>query len=215
MYLDFHTHNPDPQIGVNQIYNILVDRECPILPSANWFSVGVHPWYIQKETVDQQLEFIWDIARNPQVKMVGETGLDKLVGTSLELQQEVFIQQIRIAESVQKPLVIHCVRAFNELLSIKKVLKPKVPCIIHGFSKKPEVAKELTRNGFYLSFGKALLDYPHVQEALRVVPLGNVFFETDDDFKLTVESVYQKASQVLNRDLETLKEDIYFNFLSL
>ena len=57
---------------------------------------------------------------------LGECGLDKKVQTPLDLQQEVFERQLTLAEKYKKPVIIHCVAAFQELIAIKKKLKLSV-----------------------------------------------------------------------------------------
>jgi TatD DNase family protein len=178
-------------------------------------SVGIHPWSVSEELFSEQLEILEFLAADSRVKAIGEIGLDKLKGPDLKLQEEVFLKQIRIAETVRKPIVIHCVKSFNELIAIKKVVRPKVPMIIHGYNRKADLAIELTKKGFFLSFGKALIGAELVKSALKNIPLSQVFFETDDDNELIVSEVYKSASEVLNIEMEELKDSIYQNYLEL
>jgi TatD DNase family protein len=178
-------------------------------------SVGIHPWSVSEELFFEQLEILELLAADSRVKTIGEIGLDKLKGPDLKLQEEVFLKQIRIAETVRKPIIIHCVKSFNELIAIKKVVRPKVPMILHGFNRKVDLAIDLTQKGFFLSFGKALIDAELVKGALKNIPLSQVFFETDDDNELIVSEVYQLASEVLNIEIEELKDKIYQNYLEL
>jgi TatD DNase family protein len=87
--------------------------------------------------------------------------------------------------------------------------------IIHGFNRKADLAIELTQKGFFFSFGKALIDSELVKSALKSIPLSQVFFETDDDNELIVSEVYKLASEVLNIEIEELKDKIYQNYLEL
>jgi TatD DNase family protein len=65
---------------------------------------------------------------------LGECGLDKITASDFELQKVVFKKQIQLSEKHQKPLIIHCVKAHQELIEIKKELKPKQVWIFHGFN---------------------------------------------------------------------------------
>ena len=79
---------------------------------------------------------------HPQVLAMGEAGLDKLADASLSLQREVFEYQARLAEETDKPLVIHLVKAVDELLKLKQKIRPVKPWIIHGFRGKAVLAEE-------------------------------------------------------------------------
>ncbi len=82
---------------------------------------------------------------NQSVIFLGECGFDRLKGEDLAFQTTVFEAQIRLAESISKPVVIHCVKAFNEIISIKKRLKPSIPLIIHGFHQNKTILNDLIK----------------------------------------------------------------------
>lgn len=145
------------------------------------------------------------IARHPQVIAIGETGLDRLISTSMETQINVFKQQIQLAEQVQKPLIIHAVRTFNELIRLKQQIKPSVAWIIHGFRGKKQIAEQLVKHGFYLSFGEK-----YQEEALRHTPLNRIFLETDESTQ-PIGVLYRKAADNLSIPLEEFSENIRQN----
>ena len=218
MFLDFHTHKTVKEAGVQNIYNVILSEEA--LQDQWWknreaVSVGIHPWYITENRLEEMLAFLQEVAVLPVVKCIGEAGLDTLRGGDMAVQEMVFTRQIRIAEAVGKPVVIHCVRAFNELMALVKRVKPAVPVIIHGFSRKPELARKLVSAGFYLSFGKDLLNKPHVQEAFRVTPADRLFLETDDREDLSIREVYEKAAAIRGISLEELQEITNQNYTTL
>ncbi len=218
MFLDFHTHQIAKETGVQNIYNVILSEET--MHDKQWksyeaVSVGIHPWYIMDTPLNEMLAFLEEAVALPVVKCIGEAGLDKLRGPDLCIQQEVLIRQIRIAETVNKPVVIHCVRAYQELMAVKKSLNPGVPLIIHGFARKPALAAELVSNGFYLSFGKAVLDKPYVQQALRGTVAGRLFLETDDCSEMSIRTVYEKAAAVRGVSLDELKQLISQNYTEI
>ena len=90
---------------------------------------------------------------DPSVIALGEAGLDKSIDAPLSLQTEVFTEQVKLSEAFRKPLVIHCVKAWDELLAVKKDLNPQMPWVIHGFRGNDILAEQLIRKGLYLSFG--------------------------------------------------------------
>ena len=143
--IDIHTHSTEKSENVKKHFNVIVklseheNAESDDLTAYDYLSVGIHPWYIEADRIKEQYELLESYLGLAQVRFLGEIGLDKIKGPDFKIQQEVFIKQIRLAERFKKPVIIHCVRAFNELLGIQKLIKPKVPMIIHGFNKKKEV----------------------------------------------------------------------------
>jgi TatD DNase family protein len=144
-------------------------------------SVGIHPWYIQENTIETDMNLLSTIAAEKNVLAIGECGLDMLIETAFAVQEKVFIEQIKIAEAIQKPLIIHCVKAFDSLIRIKKEYKVSVPMIVHGYNNNPQIAKQLLKNGFYFSFGKALLkSESNASKVMVELPMDKLFLETDD-----------------------------------
>ena len=219
MLVDIHSHQIASEPNIKKLFNLDINEEVLNFDLESFFgnntsvSVVNHTWSVSENP--EQLDFLVAVMSDSRVKAIGEIGLDKLKGPDLKLQEDVFLKQIRLAERVRKPVVIHCVRSFNELIGIKKIIKPKIPMVIHGFNKKTEVAAELIKKGFILSFGKALLDSDLVKEALKLCPIEQVFFETDDDEALKIGQVYEVASEILNISITDLEEKIYQNYLEL
>ncbi|MDZ7934269.1 MAG: TatD family hydrolase [Emticicia sp.] len=117
----------------------------------------------------------------------------RLKGSPLPLQEEIFIKQIRIAEEVKKPIIIHCVKCFNELISIKKIIRPKVPMIVHGFNNNLTIAQMLLERGFYISLGAAILqENSNAAQLLTQIPLEKLFLETDDAKRLIFKKFIKK-----------------------
>ena len=123
----------------------------------------------------------------------------------MELQKVVFKEQMAMAEEHGLPLVIHCVKASNELVQLKRQTHPDQPWIIHGFRGKEALAKEFIQHGFYLSFGAC-----YQEEALRSVPVERLFIETDES-ELSIEDIYLRVAQSRGMDLKELTESIKKN----
>lgn len=213
-YIDIHTHQPGPdRTGVLSVRNIRFLNSADDGNTAVWFSIGLHPWDTKSITPD--IEKINRIASLSECLAIGECGLDKLRGAGIPEQSELFRKQAQIAETRGKPLIIHCVRALQELMAIKKDINPQVPWIIHGFSGKPEQARQLTNSGFMLSFGAAIL-HPGkpVRSSLAKVPNNSFFLETDDS-GLMVEEIYRAAAEIKNVSLEELQYLLLGNFESV
>jgi TatD DNase family protein len=221
MFLDIHTHNAAFDANIKKLFNLDITM-ADLAKEFEFFfeehasvSLGIHPWSVSEEHWNEQLEILEYLAQDDRVKAIGEIGLDKLKGPDMKLQEKVFLKQIRIAEIVRKPILVHCVKSFNELFAIKKVVRPKIPMIIHGFNRKAELADELGKKGFYVSFGKAILESENVCEALKKVSLEQMFFETDIATCLNISDIYIKAAEVLKIDIKELEDRIYQNYLEL
>jgi TatD DNase family protein len=215
-FFNFHTHTISQNPKEKGIYNLLIQdvEEFDNLQS-EWISVGIHPWYADAGKWERQLQIVERIAINEWVLAIGECGLDRLIELSLDKQLMIFEAQVRIAEQVQKPVIIHCVRAFNELLQWKKRRKPSVPLIIHGFNNKPEIARQLITHDFYLSLGTALLQSgSNAEKVLKIIPITKLFLENDDS-DISIEMVYEIAAIQLEMTVSALKNQIWTNFATV
>ena len=206
MFINIHTHKELLEAQVE-----LVSIASSQAKKPNLYSFGVHPWKIGKD-VNEVLEEMDTVCRNRRCLAVGECGLDKLIDTDFDLQQKIFCEQIQIANEVEKPLIIHCVKAFNELIACLKKLDCKVPVIIHGFNNNKNIADDLLKQGYILSFGKALMDEgSNAQEVLKNVGRKNFFIETDDA-KVSIRDIYKKASEILGIEENILQEQLKNNY---
>lgn len=205
---NLHTHkytaNPSVVELVNQ-YPWEFDGTVPL------YSIGIHPWHINEERLESDLRMIEEKLALNDCLALGECGLDKRIEIPMMLQIAVFEKQIALAEKYQKPLVLHLVAAFDELLEIKKRLKITVPVIIHGFSKNQQLAQQLLNNGFYLSFGKYLLRNPELKEVFQSVPNDRFFLETDT-IEETLQQVYNLAADYKDMDLDELQLQVQQNW---
>ncbi len=202
--IDIHTHHV-PILAEQAIVNCLPDTFHP-QPQC-WYSVGLHPWYLNNYAwTDKDFHLSFEkVLRHPQVLAIGEAGLDKLTQIPLKYQQEAFRYQTLLAETIGKPLIIHVVKAVDELLALQKELKPSVPWIIHGFRGKVTQATTLLNHGFYLSFGEKFNE-----ETLRQMPVSRLFIETDESQK-SIGRLYEHAADVLGIPTDSLKESVQRN----
>jgi TatD DNase family protein len=206
-FFNLHTHKFTNSSNVLELVNQYPWEFDETIPM---YSIGIHPWFIDENRLESDLKIIDLKLQEKQCLALGECGLDKRIEIPMELQVQVFEKQIALAEKHQKPLVLHLVAAFNELIEIKNRLQISVPIIIHGFSKNKQVAKQLIDNGFYLSFGKYLLRNPELEEVFLSVPNTQFFLETDT-IEESLEEVYALAAKYKNLTLEQLKEIIDLN----
>ena len=131
-------------------------------------------------------------------------------GPNIERQKQIFTLQLELALKYQKTVIIHCVKAFDEIIKICKPYLNQIKIIIHGYNKSSELAKQLISNGFYLSFPLNYIMYHDFFE----LDLNKLFLETDDK-NISIKTVYETFAQKYNLDLKSLKEKINSNFASV
>ena len=210
-FFNIHTHQYTNQKEVLEIVNQYPQEFDSSLSN---YSIGIHPWYIVEDRIENDLQIIENKLQEDNCFALGECGLDKRVESSMAFQQMVLEKQLALAEKYQKPVILHCVAAFQELIAVKKKLNISVPMIIHGFSKNIEVANQLVQNGFYLSFGKYLLLNKELELVFNSIPNDRLFLETDT-VEQDISEVYQLAAKYKNIEVEEMKTIINTNFTTV
>lgn len=184
-YVDIHTHRPTGR---------------HIEPT----SAGLHPWDAGKGDAAQA------VALFGKVQAAGEIGLDFACGVPRRMQEEALRVQLRAAEEIGKPVVLHCVRAFEPLMKILDGYALRA-VIFHGFIGSVQQARQAVGKGYYLSFGDRSLRSPKTVQALREVPPENIFLETDEG-EPAIEDIYARAADVRGIEVDELKEAILANY---
>lgn len=207
-YFNTHSHQFTNQPDVLELVNQYPQEFDAAIP---FYSIGIHPLFIDENRLRKDFQVLEEKLALPECLALGECGLDKRSETAFEVQQSVFEKQLALAEKFNKPVVIHCVAAFQELIEIKKRLKITVPMIIHGFSKKVELAKQLIDNGFYVSFGKNLLRNPELELVFKSIPNDRFFLETDTIGE-GIQDIYALAAQNKELELNELQAIISKNY---
>jgi len=210
-YFNLHTHQFTNQVDVLELVNQYPQEFDAVIP---FYSIGIHPLYIDENRLDNDFQVMDEKLALPECLALGECGLDKRSETPFDVQQMIFEKQLALAEKHQKPVVIHCVAAFQELIEVKKRLKISVPMIVHGFSKKVELAKQLIDNGFYVSFGKNLLRNPELESVFKSIPNDKFLLETDM-VEEGIQEVYALAAKYKGLELNELQEIVNKNYTTV
>ena len=212
-YIDIHNHGATPATGVFTVETLMAheDREPQNIRGIT-FSFGIHPWHLDEKNHDQLIARVIKLAGNPDVAAIGEAGFDRIKGPSSELQQKAFEEQVVISEEFRKPVIIHCVRAWDDLLKAHKKLKPKMPWLVHGFRGKPDLAQQIVSKGMYLSFWFDFVMRPESVPLLKSVPKERIFLETDGA-EVDIRDIYKKVSMDLGIEIDLLKDQAHKNFI--
>lgn len=198
MIIDIHTHRSAP-------YNegVISAEAVQFAPvEGQLYSVGVHPWTLPADTGSIGIleTALTQAAGNSQAVMIGETGFDTLRGAPMMLQTLMFRRHVELSEQLEKPLIVHCVKAIDMVLAWRRESRARQPWIVHGFRGKPQAAAQLLRAGCFLSFGG------HFNaETLRAIPQDCIFAETDGP-TLSIEAVIDTLSEARGADLRPVIE---------
>ncbi|MFB3386830.1 TatD family hydrolase [Flavobacterium sp. LAR06] len=207
-FFNFHTHQFTNQPNILELVNQYPNEFDTSIP---YYSIGIHPWYIVQDRIEADLKIIEEKLQTKNCLAIGECGLDKRIEITLDQQIIIFEKQLALAEKYKKPVVIHCVAAFQEVIEIKKKMKISVPMIIHGFSKNSQLANQLIKEGFYISFGKYLLRNPELKIVFQQIPSDRFLLETDT-IEENIQQVYDLAAGYKNITIKELQEVISSNF---
>jgi TatD DNase family protein len=195
---DVHTHfltgNPYAILNANSSIN-------------SFHSRGIHPWFVNKNIPLEKLEF--DL-QHPKCIALGEIGLDKICGTDFKLQRKLFIQQIELSEKYQLPIIIHCVRASNELFQLKKEIKPTQTWIWHGFNKT-NLLNQTIENEIIPSFGESILKNESLRNELVNLKSNLFLLETDTSI-FSIETIYKTVAILRNQSINSLQKEQITNF---
>ncbi|MBO2523247.1 MAG: hypothetical protein CW336_05225 [Bacteroidetes bacterium] len=213
MFIDIHTH-----IDNQSVIKIVDENGIRIFET-----VGIHPWELDRH-------FDWSEAewRNPffekafgnggfldkleMTAAIGEVGLDKAHKDTFDKQIEVFEEMIKLSESYRKPMIIHCVRAYSEIIAMRKTTKATMPWVIHGFNSSVETMRQLLKHDMYISLGEILYrNESQAVEILNDIPLERLFLETDVSGR-DIKDVYAKASTLMNCEVDFLCKQIFENY---
>ena len=185
MILDIHTHNAQTNAQTIE-------------------TVGIHPWHAA----------IGDLAEverlAPSVDAIGEIGLDYACEVPREVQMAVFRAQLTLAKELEKPVILHCVRAFEDTIKIVGEYRLKA-VIFHGFIGSKEQAQRAVNQGYYLSFGERTFRSPKSIEALRTTPLSQLFVESDES-TTPIEEMYAKIAELRGVEVSELLKATEANF---
>ncbi len=205
-FVDIHTHSDDTSSNEVLSHITISAKSDEIFSFNGSFWCGLHPAEeMDCEELINRLERVKD-----KIIGIGEIGLDRIYGTVN--QADIFRLQLDFASRNNFPITIHCVRMYNEIIKILHDFNNR-KIVIHSFVGSKEVAKELLDLGCCISFGATSLKSPRSIDALKLIPQDRLFIESDG--KGYIKDYYNSISEILNIDIEVLKEIIYKNYLWL
>lgn len=212
-FIDIHTHPNRIESDTIIVQNIFPGDGFAAFSGRNFYSVGLHPWHLKTpQENNEMMSMVEDALEFDHVCFVGECGLDKKIDVNFDEQLRVFKAQAIIAEEFKRPLIIHCVKAYNEVLELHQKLHPEMWWIMHGYRGNVETTKQMGKRGIMFSFGKSLFQENSKSiESLKCLPMEKIFFETDE-FDKDVDKIYERAALLKNVSIDILKHEVWNNF---
>lgn len=217
-FINIHHHaapgNSEPLVDTFTLHSLVFGQFVPPIPT--YYSCGIHPWFVGPEEAQLKLDSLEDMISTSSCLIIGETGLDysspNLLRTK-SLQKRIFIEHIKLSEKYKKPLIIHCVRAFDEILNLHKTLKPSMPWIMHNFNGSLDQIQKAQKYNFYFSLGATFLrKNSKIHSLAKFLDLNRVFFETDELKNSMIYEIYKQYAQLSNLSLDELCTAIKKNF---
>ncbi len=150
-------------------------------------AVGIHPGDIDSAP-DNYLEILEELCQNKKTVAIGEIGLDyHYEGFDRSRQIRFFKEQIKLANKLHKPVIIHSREATEDTMNVLKEIKPE-KAVMHCYSGSTETAAELIRMGIMISF-TGVLTFKNSKKAVetcRNTPLDMIMLETDSPYMAPV-----------------------------
>ncbi len=189
-YIDIHTHASTEALTIS--------------------TIGVHPWHAENHNLlDPEVKRLFE-GDIDSADAVGEIGLDFAAEVDREAQRELFTLQLKLAKKHRKPIVLHCVKAFEPTMQILSKF-PIKGVIFHGFIGSVAQLNEAVERGYYISFGERTFASPKTLKALRECPIERLLLESDTA-NVSIESIYERISKLRLESVEQLRELIYNNY---
>lgn len=202
--IDFHTHDA---MNSNRI-DLVEIVSSPLIMDNRPFSLERHPWNITHSLSETELCELSAHLKHPNCLALGEIGMDKLKGLHLDEQLKILKSILFVANEEKMPVIIHCVKAYDEIIQLKKEFKLIPNWAIHGFNKNWELAKQLIDHGFYLSLNPGKVK--EIETILEIIPIDRLFLETDNS-SILIEDNYLRAAKTLGMSIEELQSQIAQN----
>lgn len=143
--------------------------------------LGVHPTEV-KDWTDDLADKIREYSKNPKIVAIGEIGLDYYWDKSFnDLQKEIFIKQIKLANELNLPISIHDREAHKDTFDILKEHNKNSKIVMHCFSGSVEFANECIKEGMYIALGGVVTfkNAVKMKEVAINIPLDRLLLETD------------------------------------
>lgn len=211
-YIDFHTH----QLSQHDLIQILnCDFYNDPIAHQGHYTLGIHPWQIHLFNQNDLPEIERQLSQGNCLGL-GEVGLDRCRG-DFYAQTLALEHLLPMAQTIQKPLILHCVKAYSDFLQLFKRYQLSIPIIFHDYNGPIETTRQLLKYNCYFSFGARIFNKSSkAYQSMNELPIERFFFESDDQsFSVAKSYDYYSHLNTLGLSLNDVKKSIYSNFMTL
>lgn len=175
----YNIHNHIADYPDKNVLDIGIDEK--EAANAPLFSTGIHPKLIDN-TFDDKFKIVSHLASLPNCAAIGECGIDVFSSATVSEQKETFIKHLNLAQQYNKPVIIHCVRAYSDIISALNATHFLLPVVMHSYNGNIQTTQQLIRReNIYFSFSdKCLTPNCAASKSLDIIPLNRILIETDN-----------------------------------
>ncbi|ELV8693594.1 TatD family hydrolase [Vibrio fluvialis] len=197
-------------------------------PGAIYYALGFHPYFLQSDWHNPLARLERELSvRSEACIVLGEMGLDGMIAVDAQLQEQLLIGQLAIAQSAQLPVILHSRKTHNRLLQLLKQTRFQYGGVLHAFSGSVQQAQQFIDLGFHIGVG-GVITYPRAnktRQAVAVLPIESLVLETDaPDMPLSglqgqpnhpryLPQVLDALAQLRNEDPHQLAQQLWDNSL--
>lgn len=193
------------------VYNRLLHQQTDA--PEHLYSAGLHPWHADKLSTGALSAILDQLASDSNMVAYGESGLDKACDIPLKIQLDIFELHLKKAAEHNKPIILHCVRSWDEIIEISSGYP--IRKILHGYNGSAELTGRLLQEGFYFSVGSAILNpKSKICRSIQSINPALMFCETDTS-DVSIKSVYAGVSAALKIKEDALRSILFDNFKQL
>ncbi len=213
-YFDAHSHSDSlaPEIITLRSFS----HNHSWVQKEGFFSLGIHPWFTKDSSLQALSAELTKVMESDFFLALGECGLDRVANTSWTEQLKYFSGQIDLAKKLKiQVVVIHSVKAYDEILNLIEEYQYSGTLIFHDFNASEEIAQKILSKGHILSLGKTLeRENSRVRKYLDKEMLSQLLLESDDE-KILITKRYEQLTSLLAIPQEELKEALWKNALRI
>ncbi|MDC1105429.1 TatD family hydrolase [Prolixibacteraceae bacterium] len=211
-YINVHTHSNlrSDETNIISLYSHSIGNSTSNIKG--YYSVGVHPWDVESVSIEELKGSLKNYFEDQNCVALGEIGLDYHRAIDRNIQQLFFERQLSIAHECHKPVILHVVKSYHDVLRYRSDYEGI--WILHAFQGNEDVLRKLKDYPVYFSLGIREINRLKKLNILNSIPLNKLFLETDES-ECLIEEVYAYYCLCSSYPLERIKKCIFDNFFTV
>ena len=176
-----------------------------------WFSIGIHPWDTEKINISEVPILLARCFEEIHPIAIGECGVDRLRGASIDIQLTVFEQHVEFATKKNLPVIVHSVRAISDMFPILKKYN-STTFVFHDYRGNWQQTETLLPFNCSFSFGASVLrPNEKLLEVIRKIPSCRLLLETDESDSTLLPLILEQVATIRKVNPKMLEIEIREN----